>query len=344
MRTQWAVLTAGTVALGVWVSPMWAPMVADPSPVSSFALFGRDDLRAGRRFAFYEAAARKAQHRPYRCTRLWARAHVCRVRSIDIPGEITLVVDSTDHAILIGFVPSAALRRGERDALAPRDPRLSAAILAERTAVMKTSWDSIGVSVDTSLSWADAERWDDPGARWSARIWYAHQNVAPREARDVPLVAELPNGISIADTPAMRALVRARPRFDDDTVPSMLEALAYRVTGDAQRSTLPSHLLSPAEQMRRVEMDLRTLLAAQNVFHGNTHGYTGSLTTLKFVASPGVQVHFVTVTDHGWIATATMLGLGNRNCVVWEGAVGRRPHTARGRHTERSGEIVCDVP
>jgi hypothetical protein len=345
LRTPLAVLTAGTLALGVWVSPTWAPVLVDRTPTSPFALFGRNDLRVGRRFGFYESVARTEQHRPFDCARLWARAHACTVQTTGLPGLVTLVVDSTDHVILIGYSPSARLRAGERDALAQKEPRISAAILAELTATMKTSWDSIGASVDTSFSWADAERWEDASHRWSARVWYARQSPPPGDAGARELLAELPAGMSVSDEPAMRALVRARPAVFDEQVPSsILDELAHRVNGDAQRASLPTHLLSPADRMHRVEMDLQTLLVAQRLYHTHTSAYTRDLSSLRFVASPGVEIRFVTATPFGWAATATTASLERRSCVVWEGAVGHRPRTARGRHTEQAAQIICDGP
>ena len=88
MRGHWKIVALVTLALGLWASPSWGPVLVDRSPTSPFALFGRDDLRVGRRFGFYESVARKEHHRPYRCTRLWARAHACRVRTTDIPAVI----------------------------------------------------------------------------------------------------------------------------------------------------------------------------------------------------------------------------------------------------------------
>ena len=346
MRPRTTLLALGALALGAWVSPTLAPMLSHQAPLSPFALFGRDDMRAGRRFALYESAARKEQHRPYRCKRLWARALVCSVETIEIPGELTLVVDSTDHAILIGFAPSPKLRVGERDARALQDPQTSAAILAEMTAVMKTAWDSTGTSsVDTTLVGADAMRWVDRSGRWIARVWYERPKRTPRFPHDSALLAELPDGLVIADLPAMKALVSVRRAIDELQIPlGMLGELARPVTGDAQRAALPPDLLSPRDAIRRMEMDLRTLLVAQGVFHGNTSAYTRDFDVLKFLPSPGVQVRFVTATAHGWVATTTFVGLANRSCVVWEGAVGRRPRTLRGRSTERAAEIVCDKP
>jgi hypothetical protein len=345
VRAPLVAVAAGTLAFGVWVAPTWAPVLLDRTPTSPFALFGRDDMRAGRRFGFYESAARKEQHRPFRCARLWARAHACTVQTTGLPGRITLVVDSTDRVILIGYSPSARLRAGARDAQAQHEPPVSAAVLAELTATMKTAWDSIATSADTSFAGADAERWEDASQRWTARVWYADQYVLPQRVRYGELLAELPAGMSIADEPAMRALVSARPAVIGEEVPTtILDELAHRVNGDAQRSSLPTHLLSPVDRMHRVELDLQTLLAAQSVYYSHTSAYTRDLNTLKFVASPGVEIRFVTATPHGWVATASTASLERRSCVVWEGAVGRRPRTARGRHTEQAGAIVCDEP
>ena len=345
MRGQLGIVAILTLALGLWASPSWGPVLIDRSPTSPFALFGRDDLRVGRRFAFYESVARKEHHRPFRCTRLWARAHACTVRTTDIPALITLVVDSSDRVILLGYSPSVRLRAGEQDAPAQYEPGVSAAILAELTANTKTSWDSIGASVDTSFRWAKGERWEDATGRWTARVWYVAQ--APRtqqSAREVELLTELPAGIAVADEPAMRALVRARPAVIGEQVPTnILDELAYPVHGDAEKASRPTHLLSATDRMHRVEMDLRTLLAAQDLYYSHTYGYTSDLSVLKFVPSAGVDIQFGSVTAHGWVATATTASLERRSCVVWQGAVGHRPRTVRGRHTERPSEIVCDA-
>jgi hypothetical protein len=345
LRGHWAIVAFVTLALGLWASPRWRPVLVDRSPTSPFSLFGRDDLRVGRRFAFYESVARKEHHRPFRCTRLWARAHACTVRTTDIPALITLVVDSSDRVILLAYSPSARLRVGEQYAPAQYEPGVSAAILAELTANTKTAWDSIGSSVDTSSTWANGERWEDPTGRWTARVWYAARASGPQpSAYGRELLAELPARISVADEPRVRALVRARPlAIGDQDPPNVLEELAYPVHGDAQKASLPTHLLSATDRMHRVETDLRTLLAAQDLYHSHTYGYTRDLSLLKFVPSAGVDIEFGSVTAHGWVATATTASWENRSCVVWQGAVGHRPRTARGRYTEKPSEIVCDA-
>src|ERR1051325_10488812 len=77
---------------------------------SPFALFGRDDRRAGLRFETLRDAAKKESVKQYKCLPLWARAQRC---SVAIEGGILVaIVDSTDRVIRLLTAPDSLIRSG----------------------------------------------------------------------------------------------------------------------------------------------------------------------------------------------------------------------------------------
>lgn len=295
---------------------------------SPFALFGRDDMRAGLRYQALEDAARKESVRQYQCVPLWANARRCSI-AIET-GVLTAIVDSTDRVIrLLAGSDSLSRRSGDvhgwlifRDVV--RDTR--------------AAWDSSGVIHRDGMD-ADVPqlRWLDRTGRWGASLWYSRAHRAnvhtSAEAMDAELAMSLPESLAITDLPEYALFMQRQP-----PPPVAKPGLEHPVILSA--STPPT----PDELLMMLRSDLRALtIAEENVVHANGR-YETRLEQLSIRRSPGVQLELVHATPDGWSAVATHPSLPGVRCVVFAGDIPSPAVTRRQGRRGAPGDIVCDEP
>jgi hypothetical protein len=292
---------------------------------SPFALFGRDDMRAGLRFDVLRDAAKKESLKQYECVPLWVKAQRCTVPIES--GVLVAILDSTAHVIRLLAATDTILRNGInvhgqlifRDVV--RDTR--------------KSWDSVGVMqrndadpITPQLSWVDRSR------HWSGSLWYsrAHRADVPRSsaaASDAELAMTLPESLGVTDLPAYALFTQLRPP----------PRLSPRNRAVAEAPPAPP---TRDEILTMLRSDLRAVTIAEEGALHRTGIYETRLDRLELTPSPDVSVELVNPTTEGWSAVAIHPGLPGLSCVVYAGDVAAPPVTQRvGRHG-RVGEIVCD--
>jgi hypothetical protein len=292
---------------------------------SPFALFGRDDMRAGLRFEVLREAAKKESVKQYECIPLWSKAQRCSVPIES--GVLVAILDSTGRVIRLLAATDTILRAGinvhgqliYRDVV--RDTR--------------ASWDSVG-----TLQRNDADPlmpqlvWLDRSRRWSGSLWYsrAHRADVPRSsaaAMDAELAMTLPESVGVTDLPAYALFDQLRP--PPKSSPKTMRVLET-----------PSGPPTRDEILTMLRSDLRAVTIAEEGALHRTGVYETRLDRLRLTASPDVQVELVNPTTEGWSAMATHPGLPGASCVVWAGDVAERPATQRFGRRGGVGEIVCD--
>jgi hypothetical protein len=104
----------------------------------------------------------------------------------------------------------------------------------------------------------------------------------------------------------------------------------------------PVDLLDPRVVMK---VDLRNLAHSQETYVA-MHGFFARRTealALQYLWHPDVMVRIIEADAQSWAARATHSRFPGKSCVIWFGAVSRRPATdAQRREAARAGEPVCD--
>jgi hypothetical protein len=297
---------------------------------SPFALFGRDDMRAGLRFDVLRHAAKKESTKQYECVGLWARAQRCSVPIES--GMLSAVVDSTGHVIRLLAFTDPILRNGlnvhgqliYRDVV--RDTR--------------AAWDSVGSShVDDSDPAAPQMRWLDRSSRWGSSLWYsrAHRADVPRSSGltlTTEMAMTLPESIGVTDLPAYAVFVQRQP-----TPPGVPEA-----TATARRDSTPLRPPIPDEILTMLRSDLRAVAIAEEEAVHQTGRYVTRLDSLHITRTAGVTLELLRSTPDGWSAVASHPGLPGLTCVLFAGNVDNPPSTQKERRRAPTGEIACDRP
>ena len=291
---------------------------------SPFALFGRDDMRAGLRFELLREAAKKESLKPYECLPLWSRAQRCVVPIES--GLLVAIVDSTGHVIRLLAGTDTILRNGINIH--------GQLILRDVVRDTRASWDSAG-----SLHHGEVDPlapqllWLDRTGRWGATLWYsrAHRADVPRSsasATDAELAMTLPESLGVTDLPAYALFMQRRP------VP--------RATTPVQVATTPPPPPTAAEVLTMLRSDLRALTAAQEGALHQTGRYKTELEPLQLTPSVDVRVELTYATIEGWSAVATHPRLPGLSCVVYAGEVPTTPTTQKQGRRGGVGEVVCD--
>jgi hypothetical protein len=295
---------------------------------SPFALYGRDDMRAGLRFEVLRDAAKKESVKQYECLPLWAKAQRC---SLAIEGgQLVAIVDSTDRVIRLLSTPDSLSRSGINVH--------GQLIMRDVVRDTRAAWDSVGTlqrhdtdPLAPQLLWLDRTR------RWGGTLWYsrAHRADVPlssQSASDAELTMTLPESLGVTDLPAYTLFAQRQP-----TPPP---APAPRVAA----VTTPPPPPTPDEIIEMLRSDLRAVTAAQEGALHTTGQYKTQFEQLQLTPSPKVRVEFVRPTIEGYSAIATHPDLPGVSCVVYAGDVASPPSTRKNGSHGGVGEVVCDRP
>ncbi len=293
---------------------------------SPFALFGRDDMRAGMRFESLRDAAKKESVKQYDCMPLWAKAQRC---SVPIEGGVLVaIVDSTGRVIRLLTAPDSLIRSGINVH--------GQLIMREVVRDTRAAWDSVGTlrrydndPLAPQLVWVDRTQ------RWGGTLWYsrAHRADVPRSsdaAMDAELAMTLPESLAVTDLPAYALFTQRRP--------TPAPAPAPRRVFVAPPPTPPT----PDELLTMLRSDLRAVTAAQEGALHTTGEYKTRFEQLQLTPSPGVHVEFIQPTIEGYSAVATHPDLPGVSCVVYAGEVRNPPVTRKLGRRGTVGEVVCD--
>lgn len=293
---------------------------------SPFALYGRDDMRAGLRFDVLREAAKKESMKQYECIPLWSKAQRCVVPIEN--GMLVAILDSTNRVIRLLAASDTTLRLGVNVH--------GQLILRDDVRDMRAAWDSVGtLRRDDADPLAPQLHWLDRTQRWGATIWYsrAHRADVPRTSNtnDAELAMALPESLGVTDSPAYALFVQLRP-------PPRATPAVHPLT--------PPHPgpLTPEEILTMLRSDLRALTAAEEGAVHRTGKYETQLEKLLLEPSEGVQVDLVQATEDGWSAVATHPRLPTVNCVVYAGEIAPHPATRKEGRRGAAGEVVCDQP
>ena len=294
---------------------------------SPFALFGRDDMRAGLRFETLRDAAKKESVKQYECLPLWSKAQRC---TIPIEGGVLVaVVDSTDRVIRLVTAPDSLIRSG-----ANVHGQL---IMRDVVRDTRAAWDSVGtLHRYDSDPLAPQLLWTDRTQRWGGTLWYsrAHRADVPRSstaATDAELAMTLPESLGVTDLPAYTLFAQRRPA--PPPVPAPVRVMVA-----------PPAPPTPDEILTMLRSDLRAITAAQEGALHTTGEYKTRFEQLQLTPSPGVHVEFIQPTIEGYSAVATHPGLPSISCVVFAGDVANPPVTRKLGRRGTVGEVVCDQP
>ncbi len=293
---------------------------------SPFALFGREDMRAGLRFETLRNAAKKESVKQYECLPLWAKAQRCTI-PID-GGFLVAVVDSADRVIRLVTAPDSLIRTG-----ANVHGQLTMRDVVRDT---RAAWDSVGTlhRYDTDPL-APQLVWVDRTQRWGGTLWYsrAHRADVPRSsdaALDAELAMTLPESLGVTDLPAYALFAQRRP------APLPVPAPTRVAVTPAPPPPTPDEILT------MLRSDLRAVTAAQETALHTTGEYRTAFEQLQLTPSPGVRVEFVNPTIEGYSAVATHPSLPGVSCVVYAGDVASPPTTRKLGRRGTVGEVVCD--
>jgi len=293
---------------------------------SPFALFGRNDMRAGMRFETLRDAARKESVKQYECLPLWSKAQRC---AVPIEGGVLVaIVDSTGRVIRLLTAPDSLIRSGVNVH--------GQLIMRDVVRDTRAAWDSVGTlrrydndPLAPQLLWVDRTQ------RWGGTLWYsrAHRADVPRSsesATDAELAMTLPESLAVTDLPAYTLFSQRRP------TPPPVPAPTRVVVAPPPAPPTPDEILT------MLRSDLRAVTAAQEGALHTTGEYKTRFEQLQLTPSPGVHVEFVQPTIEGYSAVATHPGLPGVSCVVYAGDVRNPPVTRKLGRRGTVGEVVCD--
>ena len=292
---------------------------------SPFALFGREDMRAGLRFETLRNAAKKESVKQYECLPLWAKAQRCTI-AIE-GGVLVAIVDSADRVLRLVTAPDSLIRSGVNVH--------GQLIMRDVVRDTRAAWDSMGTlhRYDTDPL-APQLVWVDRTQRWGGTLWYsrAHRADVPRSsdaALDAELAMTLPESLGVTDLPAYALFAQRRPA---PPVPAPTRVAVAPAPPPPSRDEILTMLRS----------DLRAVTAAQETALHTTGEYKTRFDELLLTPSPGVRVEFVNPTIEGYSAVATHPSLPGVSCVVYAGDVSNPPATTELGRRGTVGEVVCD--
>ncbi|MFL5613697.1 MAG: hypothetical protein ACJ796_08555 [Gemmatimonadaceae bacterium] len=294
---------------------------------SPFALFGRDDMRAGLRFDVLREAAKNESPKQYECVPLWSKAQRCVIAIEN--GTLVAILDSTNRVIRLMAASDPMVRLG-----ANVHGQL---ILRDDVRDMRAAWDSVAsLRRDDADPRAPQLLWLDRTRRWGATIWYSRARRAEVPAASLPasnaeLAMTVPESLGVTDLPAYALFAQLRP--------------APKATPVVHPLRAPSLGPPTAEELlTMLRSDLRALTAAEESAVHRTGRYETDVEKLDLTPSEDVQLELVQATEDGWSAVATHPRLPAVSCVVYAGEIASHPATRKeGRHGA-AGEVVCDRP
>ena len=292
-----------------------------------FALFGRDDMRAGLRFEALRDAAKKESRYQYECLPLWAKAQRC---TLQIEGGVLVaIVDSTNRVIRLLTAPDSLIRSGVNVH--------GQLIMRDVVRDTRAAWDSVGTlhRYDTDPL-SPQLLWTDRTQRWGGSLWYsrAHRADVPRSSEavlDAELAMTLPESLGVTDLAAYTLFAQRRPAPPPVPAPTRV-------------SVAPAPPPTPDEILTMLRSDLRAVTAAQEGVLHTTGEYRTRFEQLQLTPSPGVRVELFGATIEGYSAVATHPGLPGVSCVVYAGDVANPPATRKLGRRGSVGEVVCDQP
>jgi hypothetical protein len=308
---------------------------------AKFALFGRDDFRAGVRFAMLEHSATFESRVPFHCVELWPGARQC---SLPIhPGKLIAVVDDRGRVARLTVVTAEPILYG----LATQESgEFENAIKDTRD-----KWNAIRPAASLAAGRRQVEfRWRDASGRSGAALWYSPAGTYGLPRRSNDSLMALPDSLSVTDVPAYNELLVNSP-FKNKR-PSSVEVAsapegpagspgATAAEAPAAPSAPPS--VSPQESISAMHSDLRALSIAQETYLREQGDYARKLSALHLVLSEGVSLELASADGAGWSAVATHRALPGLSCVVYSGAVSSAPRTRRtGARAPSAGTIACD--
>jgi hypothetical protein len=290
---------------------------------SPFALFGRNDLRAGLPYRALEDAARKESSQPPQCLPLWARARRCAMR-IE-PGSLDAVVDSTGRIVRLTVT-------ADENILSGRNVH-GQLVLRDALHAMQAAWDSVvPPAPDETDASPGGRNWRT--GRWGAAVWRDPIRLVSGAGRvvrtDAELAISLPDSFGVTDLPAYSLLLQLRPPKPVRRGPSMM-------------AVAPPPPAPTSEQLLALmRSDLRELTIMQETAFHNTGRYERTLDQLRVSPSGGVRVQLLSANDDGWSGTATHPSLPGWSCVVYAGIIVDPPRTRAHGRRGAPGEIACD--
>ena len=337
---RWTIIHATiALALAAAISSCGVVDKARGTGPSPFKMFGRDDMRAGLKFATLEEAALEAPapFNRYNCWDTLPKQHMrmCKV-TVD-PGDLFALVNEDKRVVrllLITYEPSR---------LEETYQGKSFRAIIESIAQMKASFDSIRPRRTIPGGEVAEYRWTDEEPRWSAAMWFRpreyylkrtrnssqEQEMLRRQYRDS--MALIPDSIAITDEKAYAELIALNPR-PKPYVPDPAEAAA-------EVAPLPP---TAGERLGTMRSDLERLARAQEDYHAANARFARDLATLGFTAGDGIVVEISGVTSRGWVARATHPHLGHAVCVVYGGAVAIVPSAGQMGAPTTPGQALCD--
>jgi hypothetical protein len=294
---------------------------------SPFALYGRDDMRAGLRFETLRNGAMKESVKQFECLPLWVKAQRC---TIPIEGGVLVaIVDSADRVIRLLTAPDSLIQHGVNVH--------GQLIMRDVVRDTRAAWDSVGTlrRYDSDPS-APQLLWLDRTQRWGGTLWYsrAHRADVPRSseaAMDAELAMTLPESLGVTDLPSYALFTQRRPAPPPVPAPTRV-------------AVAPAPPPTPDEITEMLRSDLRAVTAAQEGALHTTGEYRTRFEQLQLTPSPGVRVEFVQATIEGYSAVATHPDLPGISCVVYAGDVKNPPVTRKLGRRGTVGEVVCDQP
>ena len=308
---------------------------------AKFAMFGRNDFRAGIRFAMLEHSATFESRVGYQCVDLWPGARQCTLPIH--PGKLVAVVDDRGRVARLTVITAEPLLYG----IAVQGKGEYENALTE----MQAEWNKIR-RADTLITKRKVElRWRDASGRSAATLWYSLAEVyGIARRRTEGSLSDLPDSVAVTDMRAYTELLANSP-FKNGT-PARSEIAAAAQSGSADpapaaavqsASEQPPPSVTPTDALSAMHSDLRALSIAQETFLREQGDYARKLGALHLMLSDGVNLELVSATGDGWAAVATHRSLPGASCVIYSGAVARIPRTQRsGVPAPAAGAIGCD--
>jgi hypothetical protein len=303
-----------------------------------FALFGRDDFRAGVRFAMLEHSATFESRVPFHCVELWPGTRQCTLPIH--PGKLIAVVNDRGRVARLTVVTAEPILYG----LATQESgEFENAINDTRD-----KWNAIRPAVAVPAGRQVEMRWRDGPGRSGAAMWYSRARAygLPRRSNDSLMV--LPDSMSVTDVPAYNELLAGNP-FKSTRPPAAEVATGVGSAGSPSggaaeapaESARPT--VTPQESIDAMHSDLRALSIAQETYLREHGEYASKLSALHLTLSDGVNLELGSADGDGWSAVATHRSLLGYSCVVFSGAVASAPRTRRaGVRATSAGSIACD--
>jgi hypothetical protein len=305
-----------------------------------FALFGRDDFRAGVRFAMLEHSATFESRVPFHCVELWPGTRQCTLPIH--PGKLVAVVNDRGRVARLTVVTAEPILYG----LATQ----ASGEFENAINAMRDKWNATRPAVSLAAGQRQVElRWRDASGRSGAAIWYSPAGAYGLPRRSNDSLMALPDSMSVTDVPAYTELLASNP-FKSTRSPAAEVAKAPRSAAgspsggvaDAPAERAPTNV-SPQESVGAMHSDLRALSIAQETYLREHGDYASKLSALHLMLSEGVALELPSADGDGWSAVATHRSLPGHSCVVYSGAVASAPRTRRaGIRATSAGSIACD--